>query len=372
MAAGLAVQCLGNLQEGLFVACALAGSRVRPRLPRGGPWLRSALLWAALLLILTQVAFAFNRESGGDPAFSGLMIVLSGAAGGLLGTVLAVGARSIEDKSYGWLDGWWAYCITLFLAVVAAVGSAALVAYTTGAVFEGLAPPDASGYATGRPGSGLAVVLIFFLVVGGLIAAGALAFQPLLRGFLSEVAPRARGAVVVAALALPVAAAGIAVLAACIDSAALPGSDPNGAPRRIVLLLDHYGGAVASWLFVAPLGVAAGALLGGVRRRTSGKGPSRAWGAFGFRLGAAAAAVATLAAVTIWRPPGPQIQLDVTAYFGPGPLLTTLERLIRGQLGLPVALAWWMVFLGKFVVLALPMAAGGALTAWLLRRRQPS
>jgi tRNA A-37 threonylcarbamoyl transferase component Bud32 len=372
--AGLGVTWLGSFQEGLFVACAVAGSRVRLRLPRGGSGLRWALLWAALLWILTQGAYVasreISREAEGRPGLSGLLVMVSGVAGALLGLVLATGARSIEDKAYGRLDGWWVYILSLVLAILSAGGVAALADYTASSAFD---RSDTAAAPTSPLDSGLGVVLTFIVFAAVMVGVGALVLKGLLRVSLVVGPSRAWAAAFAAAPALLVVAVGIvAALGAFADSAALQGSDPNTARRRLVLVLDHYGGAVAAALLVGPLGVAVGALLGGVRRWTAGKGRARAWGALGFRLGAAAAAVATLAAVTVWCPPEPDIKLDTISYFGPGPLLTTLERLVGGRLGLPVVAAWWMIFLGKFVALALPMAVGGALTALLLRRVQPS
>ena len=119
------------------------------------------------------------------------------------------------------------------------------------------------------------------------------------------------------------------------------------------------------------LGLAVGMLLGQVARGIAGKGrPGGPRVLFGFRLAAAVGGIGLLAAVRWLCPAGDPVRLDMTGYFGPGPLLTTIERVCADRAGLPVGCAWPVIFFGKFALLALPMGACGAAAAYLLRGRK--
>ena len=148
MACGVLASHFGNLQEGLFVGAALAGTRLAARLPSIQRLILSASIWGLLLAVLPTITFVGDSVSiAPDPAVAtstelpsfeerraNLLYGLIGgmanfAAGAGLGLALAVGIYSLWSANKRRVWPVRAFRAAIVAGAIASVANIAIVSY---------------------------------------------------------------------------------------------------------------------------------------------------------------------------------------------------------------------------------------------------
>lgn len=361
LATGVVAPWLCGVQEGIFLGTALVGARLEAHWPTTRRWMRTVFLWASLIAgptVLLKVLEFGPLEATRLILWGNVMY--DAVVGGLLGALLAVGSQTAANYKHQWT-----FHLTLWTALTSAVGLwfgfkplQNLLRSSTNVTLWEYHSLWGSYFHFSKTSFWLMLVALSCGIVIGLISVSARIRRsaPLnprptrLGGLLATTG----WSLVAIGMLLPVD-----ILLAGVK------------PYAYIRLANGMAGPLSAALLVSLIGFSTGTLLSGIVRHCQrGHDALRQQSAFVGRLAAAGAGLVTLAAVMVWMPDGPAIKLDVSGYFGPGPLLTTLERGVGEKLGMPASLGWGVIFLGKFVLLTIPMIFAAIAAVMLTNRRR--
>ncbi len=366
--AGLIAQKLAGMHAGLFVACALAGMKLRrpSRLT-----LPPILLGAGGGLLLMGLLSGYLAALFERAAPSALALAVAGGAGALGGALLAAGRQALAAGEPGLRA-----LPPLRRGLLAlAVGALAVPLLAGLAELSWVGPRlryDAPAFVLRHPATRVPI-----LVLGGLVMAGAVLFLVArAQAWLGErlggdVSARLVGPVVVF-LGVPVFLATVVLLSVQLPSGPEWRSGLDVSPVALAELADEAGSALLAWLLAALLGLATGALLGPAAP-PPGLPASSARAAFVY--GAAGAVTFLLALLWLGALLVPGGEGACPERFGPSPVAGVACAAVGATLGADWLRLWPAVVALVAVFLAAPLLLGGKLGSFLLarstRRRQP-
>lgn len=372
---GLIVHRMGNIQEGLFVGCAIFGMSLIARRPSSRisvfTSIGLALVFVATMLGGQLVNWRWVTVSG---------CVFSAVAAAIAIATIFLGAAALKPlEANRWrprrMAGW-----ALTIGVIGCLASWAVAMAADGLRLANANGAPSSIYTlTWAPAAQFFFVAIALAVILG-IAAAAMVGVAHLADWLSRHDHIDRrlamliGGTIVTALAIWLASECYGGWATMFDAERRLRVEPGSPWFEAVTWLDCHLARIASWFLGGGLGLCFGGLLGSAADPSIEEHNLRRTTMISMMLGGAFGAVAIQFVFAGVRSSDPA-ETARFAFMGPGPALSTAEGWVQYQLRLPAAVAApdlrWAAVMGifwlKFMLLAVPMAVGATLARMFQR-----